>query len=100
MEFGIINKLGVQKKIRGEEFEKNSKINKRGGGRLFGTQEYRRNIAIPSIDRFIQEIKFRFNRFSVCAATLLCLIPSVTCLLEVDLDFSSIIAEYKDDLSN
>ena len=31
LEFGIINKLGVQKKIRGEEFEKNSKINKRGG---------------------------------------------------------------------
>ena len=95
----MIKKLRVQKKIRGEGFEKKSKINRRGG-RLFGTQEYRRNIAIPSIDRFIQEIKFRFNKFSVCAATLLCLIPSVTCSPEVDLDFSSIIAEYKDDLLN
>ena len=36
--FEMINKRGVQIST-GERLEKNSKINKRGRGRLFGTQE-------------------------------------------------------------
>ena len=47
---------------------------------------YRQGIVIPPIDRFIQKIRFRFNKLSAHAATLLCLILSVTCSLEVKLD--------------
>lgn len=56
--------------------------------------------AIAIQERFIQEIRFTFNKFSARAATLLCLIPSVTCSSKADLDLRSIIAEYKDDLRN
>lgn len=63
---------------------------------------YRRAMAIPLLDTFISEMKFRFNEFSVRSSKLLLLVPSVLCSTSDDhmTELDSVIEEYKDELPN
>lgn len=60
---------------------------------------YRRAIAIPLLDHFIAEVKFRFNKLSKTASNVLLLVPSILCSSESS-DFASLTEEYKSDLPN
>ena len=57
-------------------------------------------MAIRLFDRLIQEMKFRFTKFSNQVVTLLCFIPSILCSPEINLDFHDIVEKYKNNLSN
>ena len=61
-------------------------------------QYYRREITIPLLDRLTQEMKFRSTKLSNQISTLPCLIPSVICSPDMNLDFHNIVSEYKDEI--
>ena len=59
---------------------------------------YRRAIVIHLLHRLTKEINFRFTKFSNRVSTLLCLIPSIVCLPDMNLDFHNAVSEHKEDL--
>ena len=61
---------------------------------------YRKEIAIPLLDRLTQEMKFKLTKFSNRVSTLLCFIPSIIGSLNINLNFHNVVSEYKEDLTN
>ena len=60
---------------------------------------FKRSLAIPLLDNFIYELKFRFNDLSQWSSKLLFLVPAVISKTE-NLDFSELSDFYRDDLPN
>ena len=59
---------------------------------------YRKEIAVPLLDRLTQEMKFKLTKFSNRVSTLLCFIPSIIGSLDINLNFHNVVSEYKEDL--
>ena len=60
---------------------------------------FKRSLAIPSLDNFIDELEFRFNDLSERSSKLLFLVPAVISEIE-NPDFSELSDFYRDDLPN